>query len=168
MHRNSRHSPKLTTAAALALALGGSPVFATAEGTSAPRDGSDSSGEDFLNRAAKEEGARKLLSGVVFKSLSKVKHGRSPRTTDTVRVHYRGTLTDGTEFDSSYNRDEPATFALSDVIPCWTQGVAVMKVGEKARLVCPAATAYGTRGSPPDIPPNAVLVFEVELLRIER
>lgn len=124
--------------------------------------------EEFLNNALKEKGARKLVSGVVFKLLRKVNRGRLPRSTDTVRVDYRGTLTDGTEFDSSYSRGEPATFSLSAVIPCWTSGVAVMKVGEKARLVCPSATAYGKRGSPPKIPGDAVLVFEVELLGIER
>lgn len=123
---------------------------------------------DFLKEAAKAPGARKLLSGVVYTSLKKIAHGRSPRSTDTVKVHYRGTLVDGTEFDSSFKRNEPAIFPLNAVIPCWTQGVAVMKVGEKARLVCPSATAYGERGSPPLIPGGSVLVFEVELLGIER
>jgi FKBP-type peptidyl-prolyl cis-trans isomerase FkpA len=125
------------------------------------------SNDEFLQAAAKEKGARRLLSGVIFTPVRKLAHGRSPRSTDTVRVHYRGTLTDGTEFDSSYSRGEPATFGLNAVIPCWTQGVAVMKVGEKARLVCPSATAYGAQGSPPTIPGGAVLVFEVELLGIE-
>lgn len=125
------------------------------------------SAADFLKNAAKEKGSRKLLSGVIYTSVRKLDHGRSPRSTDTVKVHYRGTLTDGTEFDSSYSRGEPATFALNAVIPCWTQGVAVMKVGEKSRLVCPANTAYGAQGSPPTIPGGAVLVFDVELLGIE-
>ncbi len=122
---------------------------------------------DFMTEALKEKGARKLLSGVIYTNLRKVAHGRSPSSTDTVRVHYRGTLLDGTEFDSSYKRDEPTVFPLNGVIPCWTQGVSVMKVGEKARLVCPSDTAYGDKGSPPQIPGGATLVFEVELLGIE-
>jgi FKBP-type peptidyl-prolyl cis-trans isomerase FkpA len=93
--------------------------------------------------------------------------GASPTAADAVRVHYRGTLMDGTEFDSSYKRNEPATFPLSRVIPCWTQGVQRMKVGGKAQLVCPPAIAYGERGAGNGaIPPNATLRFEVELLEI--
>jgi len=138
-----------------------------AEPAAAPAKVNQLTPADFLKEAAKVPGARKLLSGVVYTSLKKVAHGRSPRSTDTVKVHYRGTLIDGTEFDSSFKRNEPATFPLNGVIPCWTQGVAVMKVGEKARLVCPSDTAYGERGSPPTIPGGSVLVFEVELLGIE-
>jgi FKBP-type peptidyl-prolyl cis-trans isomerase FkpA len=81
-------------------------------------------------------------------------------------VHYKGTLIDGKEFDSSYKRNEPASFPLNGVIPCWTEGVQKMKVGGKARLVCPSSTAYGDRGSPPDIPGGATLIFEVELLEV--
>ena len=92
--------------------------------------------------------------------------GASPTATDAVRVHYRGTLMDGTEFDSSYKRNEPATFPLSRVIPCWTQGVQRMKVGGKAELVCPPELAYGERGAGGSIPPNATLRFEIELLAI--
>ena len=94
--------------------------------------------------------------------------GASPTADSTVRVHYRGTLPDGTEFDSSYRRHAPISFPLRGVIPCWTQGVQKMKVGGKARLTCPAATGYGARGIPGLIPPNTVLTFEVELLAIER
>jgi len=83
-----------------------------------------------------------------------------------VTVHYRGTLVDGTEFDSSYKRNEPAQFPLNHVIRCWTEGVQKMKVGGKSELVCPASIAYGERGSPPVIPGGAILIFEVELLRI--
>jgi FKBP-type peptidyl-prolyl cis-trans isomerase FkpA/FKBP-type peptidyl-prolyl cis-trans isomerase FklB len=83
-----------------------------------------------------------------------------------VRVHYHGTLTDGTVFDSSVQRGEPATFALNGVIPCFREGVQLMKVGGKSRLVCPAPLAYGDRGAPPKIRPGATLVFEVELLEI--
>lgn len=154
----------IVVAAATALA---SPAYAADPG-SPPPAANPTKPEDFLKNALKEKGARKLVSGVVYTNVRKIAHGRSPRSTDTVKVHYRGTLIDGTEFDSSYGRGEPATFALNAVIPCWTQGVAVMKVGEKARLVCPSATAYGAQGSPPTIPGGAVLVFEVELLGIER
>ncbi|ATB39226.1 FKBP-type peptidyl-prolyl cis-trans isomerase FkpA precursor [Cystobacter fuscus] len=122
-------------------------------------------GQKFLEDAAKEKGAVKLPSGIIFKEL-KAGTGASPKATDTVKVNYRGTLTNGTEFDSSYKRGEPAEFPLNGVIPCWTEGVQKLKVGGKAQLVCPAKQAYGEQGSPPTIPPNATLVFEVELLGI--
>jgi FKBP-type peptidyl-prolyl cis-trans isomerase FkpA len=83
-------------------------------------------------------------------------------------VHYEGKLVDGTVFDSSLRRGEPATFPLNGVIPCWTEGVQQIKVGGKARLVCPPETAYGERGSPPRIPGGSTLVFEVELLDIAK
>ena len=94
--------------------------------------------------------------------------GVNPQATDTVKVHYRGTLADGKEFDSSYKRNAPATFPLNRVIACWTQGVQKIKVGGKATLTCPANTAYGERGAGDAVPPNAVLTFEVELLAIEK
>jgi len=95
--------------------------------------------------------------------------GDSPAATDTVRVHYKGTFTDGREFDSSYSRGQPATFPLNRVIRCWTEGVQKMKVGTKARLTCPSAIAYGERGTPGGpIPPNSVLQFDVELLGITK
>jgi FKBP-type peptidyl-prolyl cis-trans isomerase FkpA len=93
--------------------------------------------------------------------------GPSPKATDVVRVHYTGTFEDGTVFDSSVQRGQPASFPLNRVIPCWTQGLQQMKVGGKAKLVCPPQLAYGERGAPPRIPPNATLNFEVELLAIE-
>ena len=92
--------------------------------------------------------------------------GASPAATDAVKVHYRGTLMNRTEFDSSYKRNEPATFPLNRVIPCWTQGVQRMKVGGKAELVCPPELAYGERGAGGTIPPNATLRFEIELIEI--
>ena len=92
--------------------------------------------------------------------------GESPTAADTVKVNYRGMLVDGTEFDSSYKRNEPATLALRRVIPCWTQGVQRMKVGGKAELVCPPDLAYGDRGAGTVIPPRATLRFEIELLEI--
>jgi FKBP-type peptidyl-prolyl cis-trans isomerase FkpA len=106
-----------------------------------------------------------LPSGVVYTSL-KEGSGASPVASDRVRVHYRGTLLDGKEFDSSYSRGQPAEFALNRVIPCWTEGVQRMKPGGKAKLTCPAATAYGERGAGGLIPPNATLNFEVELLAV--
>jgi FKBP-type peptidyl-prolyl cis-trans isomerase FkpA len=125
----------------------------------------EKAGQKYLESAAKEKGAIKLPSGVIYKEL-KAGTGQSPKATDTVKVNYRGTLTSGTEFDSSYKRGEPAEFPLNGVIPCWTEGVQKMKVGGKAQLTCPAAQAYGESGQPPTIPPGATLVFEVELLSI--
>jgi FKBP-type peptidyl-prolyl cis-trans isomerase FkpA len=108
-----------------------------------------------------------LPSGVVVAHI-KPGQGISPTADSTVRVHYRGTLPNGTEFDSSYKRNEPISFPLRGVIPCWTEGVQKMKVGGKAKLTCPASTGYGARGVPGIIPPNTVLTFEIELLGIER
>ena len=93
--------------------------------------------------------------------------GAQPKASDTVKVHYRGTLADGKEFDSSYKRGKPATFPLSRVVPCWTEGLQKIKVGGKATLTCPPATAYGERGAGGVVPPNATLTFDVELLAIE-
>ncbi len=105
-------------------------------------------------------------TGLVYKSI-KDGSGASPVATDVVKVHYRGTLQDGTEFDSSHKRGQPAEFPLNRVIKCWTEGVQKMKVGGKAQLTCPPGIAYGERGTPGGpIPPNATLNFEVELLGI--
>jgi FKBP-type peptidyl-prolyl cis-trans isomerase FkpA len=121
---------------------------------------------DPLAAAAAEPGAVVTESGLVFRTI-KAGKGASPKGVDSVRVHYRGTFTDGREFDSSYKRGEPTTFPLKGVIKCWTEGVARMKVGETARLTCPASIAYGERGAGNGlIPPNSVLRFEVELLGI--
>ena len=124
-----------------------------------------SAGSAFLTKAAAEAGAKKTASGAIVKTL-KEGTGPSPTAASTVKVHYHGTLPDGTVFDSSVKRGEPATFPLGGVIKCWTEGVALMKVGEKARLTCPSNVAYGDRGSPPVIKPGATLVFEVDLLEI--
>src|SRR5579885_3358109 len=120
-----------------------------------------------LDKAAAEPGAIRTPSGLVYRELT-AGAGESPKATDTVTVNYRGTLVNGTEFDSSYKRNQPAQFPLNQVIPCWTEGVQKMKVGGKSRLVCPAALAYGDRGAPPTIPGGATLIFEVELLGISR
>jgi len=122
---------------------------------------------DLPALAAKEQGAIVSPSGLVYRSL-KEGNGAQPLAADTVKVHYRGTLANGTEFDSSYKRNEPAQFPLNGVIKCWTEGVQRMKVGGKARLTCPAALAYGERGAGGVIPPNAPLQFEVELLDIAK
>lgn len=119
----------------------------------------------FLAKAAAESGVKKTASGALIKVITEGK-GPSPKATDTVKVHYHGTLVDGTEFDSSVKRGAPATFPLNRVIKCWTEGVQEIKVGGKSRLVCPADIAYGDRGSPPVIKPGATLIFEVELLEI--
>ena len=108
-----------------------------------------------------------LASGVTVAHTT-VGTGAMPTATDRVKVHYRGTLVDGTEFDSSYARNQPAVFPLNQVIRCWTQGLQKMKVGGKAKLTCPSATAYGERGAGGMVPPNATLTFDVELLGIER
>ena len=115
--------------------------------------------------AAKEAGAVVTPSGLVYRSL-KDGTGASPTASDKVKVHYRGTFPDGREFDSSYKRNEAIEFPLNGVIKCWTEGVARMKVGGKAKLTCPPNIAYGERGAGGVIPPNATLLFEVELLGI--
>ena len=118
-----------------------------------------------LAAASKEAGAQVTKSGLVYRSI-KDGTGASPAATDKVKVHYKGTFPDGKEFDSSYKRNEPTEFPLNGVIPCWTEGVQMMKTGGKAKLTCPSASAYGQRGAGGVIPPNATLVFEVELLAI--
>jgi FKBP-type peptidyl-prolyl cis-trans isomerase FkpA len=106
-------------------------------------------------------------SGLIYESL-KDGTGAQPTAESRVEVHYRGTLTDGKEFDSSYKRGQPATFPLNRVIPCWTEGVAKMKEGGKAKLTCPPGIAYGSRGAGSAVPPNATLNFEVELIKVMR
>lgn len=122
------------------------------------------SSKAYLDKAATEPGATKTTSGLIYRE-QRAGAGASPKDTDTVRVNYRGTLVDGTEFDSSYKRNEPAQFPLNGVIKCWTEGLQKMKVGGKATLVCPSDLAYGDQGRP-SIPGGATLVFEVELLDI--
>jgi FKBP-type peptidyl-prolyl cis-trans isomerase FkpA len=118
-----------------------------------------------LDASAKEPGAVVTPSGLVYLSL-KEGSGDSPKASDKVKVNYRGTFPDGKEFDSSYKRNQAIEFPLSGVIKCWTEGVQRMKVGGKAKLTCPASIAYGERGAGGVIPPNATLLFEVELLGI--
>ncbi len=118
----------------------------------------------YLAKAAAEPGAVKTDSGLIYREL-RPGTGDSPKATDTVKVHYRGTLVNGAEFDSSYKRNEPTQFALNGVVPCWTEGVQKMKPGGKSMLICPSSLAYGDQGRP-GIPGGATLVFEIELLEI--
>lgn len=123
--------------------------------------------EGFLADAAKEKGAKQTKSGLVYKEV-KAGKGKQPSPASAVKVHYEGTLRDGTVFDSSIKRNKPAEFTLDKVIPCWTEAVQMMKVGGKAKIVCPADLAYGDQGAPPMIKPGSTLVFEVELLEIAK
>jgi FKBP-type peptidyl-prolyl cis-trans isomerase FkpA len=119
-----------------------------------------------LASACASSGApERTSSGLVYESL-KDGSGAQPTAQSSVQVHYRGTLADGKEFDSSYKRGQPASFPLSRVIPCWTEGVARMREGGKAKLTCPPEIAYGSRGAGSAVPPNATLTFEVELLKV--
>jgi FKBP-type peptidyl-prolyl cis-trans isomerase FkpA len=122
------------------------------------------SAKAYIDKAAAESGAVKTDSGLVYHELT-AGTGDSPKETDTVKVNYRGTFINGTEFDSSYSRNEPAEFPLNGVIKCWTEGVQRMKVGGKSRLVCPSDLAYGDDGRP-GIPGGSTLIFEIELLSI--
>ncbi len=127
-------------------------------------EGERAAAEEFLAQEAAAEGAVQSESGMIRQILVEGE-GAQPEPTDEVKVHYHGTLRDGTVFDSSVDRGEPAQFPLNRVIPCWTEAVTQMKVGGKSRIVCPASIAYGSRGMG-EIPGDAALVFEVELLEI--
>lgn len=122
-------------------------------------------GQEFLAKEAAVSGATKTESGLVKRVLEKGT-GESPKPNDMVKVNYKGTLRDGTVFDSSEKHGEPAQFRLGGVIPCWTEALQTMKVGEKAHITCPADLAYGDRGFPGTIPPGSTLAFDVELLEI--
>jgi FKBP-type peptidyl-prolyl cis-trans isomerase len=123
-------------------------------------------GDAFLAENKKKKGVVTLPSGLQYKILTEGK-GKKPKATDTVTTHYKGTLIDGTEFDNSTKRGQPASFPLNGVIPGWTEALQLMPVGSKWELFIPGALAYGPRGSGSEIGPNATLVFEVELLSIE-
>jgi FKBP-type peptidyl-prolyl cis-trans isomerase FkpA len=133
--------------------------------SAAPHAQAQMKSEAVLIEAAKEPNAKVTASGLVIRMMKEGK-GEQPNAASTVKVHYKGTFPDGKEFDSSYKRNEPIEFPLSGVIKCWTEGVALMKVGGAAKLTCPSAIAYGARGAGGVIPPNATLVFEVELLGV--
>ncbi|MDW2372666.1 FKBP-type peptidyl-prolyl cis-trans isomerase, partial [Vibrio sp. 1078-1] len=122
-------------------------------------------GDDFRAEFEKQEGVVKTDTGLLYQVIT-LAEGEKPKDTDTVQVHYKGTLIDGTQFDSSYDRGEPATFPLNRVIPGWTEGVQLMPVGSKFKFVIPPELAYGDQDTP-SIPANSTLVFEVELLKVE-
>lgn len=122
--------------------------------------------KEFIDQAAQEKGAVKTASGLVYQSL-KEGSGASPSGEEKVKVNYRGTFVDGNEFDNSYLRGKPIEFPLNSFIPCWSEGIGMMKQGGKARLVCPPETAYGNKASG-IIPANATLAFEVELLEVKK
>ena len=121
--------------------------------------------QEYLEKNGKKDGVVTLESGLQYMVI-KAGEGASPQAESTVQVHYSGTLLDGTEFDSSYKRGEPASFPVNGVIPGWTEALQLMKEGAKWQLVIPAELAYAERGAPPMIPPNATLLFDVELLKI--
>lgn len=120
-------------------------------------------GQDFADKVALEKDATKTASGIVMRTIT-AGTGASPTAADIVKVHYEGKLIDGTIFDSSIKRNEPAEFPLGAVVPCWTEALQLMKKNGRSQVVCPSALAYGDRGSPPDIPPGSTLSFEVELI----
>jgi FKBP-type peptidyl-prolyl cis-trans isomerase FkpA len=150
---------KLRSCSLVLATVGSLGLFAVAPASWAQADAA-------IAAAGKEAGATVTKSGLVYRSL-KDGTGASPSASDKVKVHYRGSFPDGREFDSSYKRNEPTEFPLNRVIPCWTEGVQLMKVGGKAKLTCPSAIAYGERGAGGVIPPNATLQFEIELLAID-
>jgi FKBP-type peptidyl-prolyl cis-trans isomerase len=123
-------------------------------------------GQAFLKENASKPGVKTTSSGLQYLVLEEGK-GKSPKATDTVLVHYKGNLLDGTEFDSSYKRNEPISFPLNGVIPGWTEGVQLMKEGGKIRLFIPSNLAYGSRGAGGVIPPDSTLVFDIELLKVQ-
>lgn len=124
-------------------------------------------GEKFLAENGKRDGVTTTASGLQYEVVQKA-DGAKPKASDTVTVHYRGTLLNGKEFDSSYSRNEPTSFPLSGVIPGWTEGLQLMNVGSKFKFFIPSKLAYGERGAGQDIGPNATLVFEVELISIDK
>ncbi len=133
--------------------------------TSAMAQSALEKGNQFLDENAKKEGVKTTASGLQYEVLTEGT-GKSPKATDTVLVHYRGTTIDGREFDSSYKRGEPIEFPLNAVIPGWTEGVGLMKEGAKYRLFIPSKLAYGSRGAGSAIGPDETLIFDVELLKV--
>jgi FKBP-type peptidyl-prolyl cis-trans isomerase FklB len=121
--------------------------------------------ESFMTENGKRQGVQTLPSGLQYRVIAEGT-GETPKASDTVTVHYRGTLIDGTEFDSSYRRNKPATFGVSRVIPGWTEALQLMRAGDKWELYIPPKLAYGERGAGAKIPPNSALIFEVELISI--
>ena len=162
----------LVAATALCIALAGwSTAYAEVAGSAGEAEPAaerqvDPAAEKAPTKAGEASATRTTESGLKITTLREGS-GASPTARDRVVVHYHGTFEGGKVFDSSVERGQPASFPLNRVIRCWTEGLQLMKVGEKARLVCPPKIAYGARGAPPSIPPNATLIFEVELLGIQ-
>ncbi|MBD1209924.1 MAG: FKBP-type peptidyl-prolyl cis-trans isomerase [Ignavibacteria bacterium] len=129
-------------------------------------DENTAQGKKFLEENAKKEGVKTTASGLQYKVITANAGGKTPADTSVVRVHYKGTLINGTEFDSSYKRGQPTEFPVNGVIKGWTEALKLMKTGEKFQLFIPSDLAYGAQGAPPSITPNATLIFEVELLDI--
>jgi FKBP-type peptidyl-prolyl cis-trans isomerase len=168
MAKTGRKQDKTTTLvviiAVVALAIMGAALFVSSRQNEVT--GAAGAGQAFLEENAQMEDVQTTASGLQYKVLTEA-DGEKPTASSTVTVHYRGTLTDGTEFDSSYSRGQPATFPLNGVIPGWTEGLQLMSVGSKYQFFIPPELGYGARGIPGVIPANAVLVFEVELLDIQ-
>jgi FKBP-type peptidyl-prolyl cis-trans isomerase len=147
------------------MALAASDDFVKARVQAAAQKQKDLS-KPYLENAAREKGAEKTASGLIYQQI-KAGVGAQPKASDIVKIHYTGKLISGKEIDSSIKRGQPAEFPLGQVIPCWTEGVGKMKVGGKAKLVCPSDIGYGDQGRPPIIPGGATLIFEVELLDVK-
>ncbi len=154
------HTPLQTSIRATLAAL----ILTTACSAQAPN--ASQRAEKFLMENQAKEGVKTLPSGLQYKVI-KDGDGKTPKLSDTVSTHYRGTLLDGTEFDSSYKRNQPAEFPVSGVIKGWTEALQLMKEGSKWTLYVPAKLAYGERGFPPVIGPNETLIFEIELLKVK-
>lgn len=158
---NKQHSVKLLVAAlAVATSLILNPTHLMSQSNNLEV------GQAFLKENASKPGVHTTPSGLQYKVITEG-HGKSPKSTDTVLVHYKGTTIDGTEFDSSYKRNEPISFPLNGVIPGWTEGVQLMKEGGKVQLFIPSNLAYGSRGAGGVIAPDSTLIFDIELLKVQ-
>ena len=153
---------------AMALAVAATSTFTTTTTMALSSNPTDNLavGQAFLKENATKPGVHTTPSGLQYKVITEG-HGKSPKATDTVLVHYRGTTIDGTEFDSSYKRNEPISFPLNGVIPGWTEGVQLMKEGGKIQLFIPSNLAYGSRGAGGVIAPDSTLIFDIELLKVQ-
>ena len=159
---NHLSSKYLATALAVAVTLLLNPTHIMAQDTSSNLV----KGQAFLKENAAKPGVHTTPSGLQYKVLTEG-HGKKPSASDTVLVHYRGTTLDGTEFDSSYKRNDPISFPLRGVIPGWTEGVQLMKEGGKIQLFIPSNLAYGSQGAGGVIPPDSTLIFDIELLKVQ-
>jgi len=151
---------------ATALALASTTILTTTTTMAQDSASNLQKGQAFLKENATKPGVHTTPSGLQYKVITEG-HGKSPKATDTVLVHYRGTTIDGTEFDSSYKRNEPISFPLNGVIPGWTEGVQLMKEGGKMELFIPSNLAYGSRGAGGVITPDSTLIFDIELLKVQ-